>query len=38
MYVCLVGKPDGQKTLGIPMRSWKDNIKTGLKEVGSGTN
>ena len=30
----LVGKPDGQRPLGIPRRRWEDNIKMDLQEVG----
>jgi hypothetical protein len=29
----LVGKPEGNKPLGKPTRSWEDNIKLGLQEV-----
>jgi len=31
-YVCgvLVGKPDGERSLGRPMRRWENNIKKGL--------
>jgi len=32
----LVGKPEGKRPLGRPRRSWKDNIKMDLKEVGGG--
>jgi hypothetical protein len=28
----LVGKPDENKTHGIPRRRWEDNIKTDLKK------
>jgi hypothetical protein len=34
-YRVLVGKPEGKRQLGRPMCTWKDNIKTGLKEIGS---
>jgi hypothetical protein len=27
----LVGKPEGQRPLGIPRRRWEDNIKMDLK-------
>jgi hypothetical protein len=30
----LVGKPDGKRPLGIPRRSWVDNIKMDLREIG----
>jgi hypothetical protein len=29
-------KPEGRRPLGRPRRSWKDNIKTDLREVGWG--
>jgi hypothetical protein len=29
----LVGKPEGKRPLGRPMRRWEDNIKMNLKEV-----
>jgi hypothetical protein len=35
-YRVLVGKPEGRKPLGRPRRRWEDNIKTDLREVGSG--
>jgi hypothetical protein len=30
----LVGTPDGQRSLGIPIRRWEDNIKMNVQEVG----
>jgi hypothetical protein len=30
----LVGKPDGKRPLRRPRRSWEDNIKMDLQEVG----
>jgi hypothetical protein len=30
----LVGKPEGKRPLGRPSRSWEDNIKMVLQEVG----
>jgi hypothetical protein len=33
-YRALVGKPDGRRPLGRPRRSWEDNIKMDLREVG----
>jgi hypothetical protein len=30
----LVGKPEGKRPLGKPMRRWKDNIIIYLQEVG----
>ena len=32
----LVGKPDGKRKLGRPRRTWEDNIKMDLQEVGCG--
>jgi len=32
----LVGKPEGKRPLGIPIRRWEDNIKMDLQEVGGG--
>jgi len=34
VYGVLVGKPEGKRPLGRPRRSWKDNIKMALQEVG----
>jgi hypothetical protein len=30
----LVGKPEGERPLGRPDFSWKDNIRLCLKEIG----
>jgi hypothetical protein len=35
-YRILVGRPEGKKTLGRPRRTWEDNIKMDLQEVGWG--
>ena len=32
----LVGKPEGKRPLGRPIRRWEDNIKMDLQEVGGG--
>jgi len=32
MHICLVGKPERRKQLGIPMWRWKNNIKINLSE------
>ena len=32
----LVGKPEGKSSLGRPRRSWADNIKMDIQEVGGG--
>jgi len=36
VYRVLVGKSEGKRTLGRSRRSWKDNIKMDLQEVGCG--
>jgi hypothetical protein len=33
-YRILVGKPEGKRPLGRPIRKWVDNIKMDLREVG----
>jgi hypothetical protein len=33
-YWVLVGKPEGRRLLGRPMRRWEDNIKMNHREVG----
>jgi hypothetical protein len=35
-YRALVGKPEGRRPLGRLRRSWEDNIKMELREVGGG--
>jgi hypothetical protein len=35
-YRLLVGKPEGNKPLGIPRRRWLDNINLDLVDVGRG--
>jgi len=35
-YKFLVGKPGGKKPMGRPRRTWEDNIKMDLQEVGCG--
>jgi hypothetical protein len=35
-YRALVGKPEGRRPLGRPMRKWEDNIKMNLREFGWG--
>jgi hypothetical protein len=32
-YKMLIGKPVGNRPLGIPKRRWEDNIKMPLKEI-----
>ena len=32
----LVGKPEGNRPLGIPRHRWEDNIKMDLQEMGGG--
>ena len=34
MYGVLVGKPEGNRTLGRPRCRWEDNINMDLQEVG----
>jgi hypothetical protein len=35
-YRVLMGKPEGKRPLGRPKRSWENNIKIDLQEVGCG--
>jgi hypothetical protein len=35
-YRLLVGKPEGNRSLGRPRRRWVDNITMDLREVGCG--
>jgi hypothetical protein len=34
VYRVLVGRPEGKRPLGRPRRSWEDNIKMYLREIG----
>jgi hypothetical protein len=34
VYRLLVGKPEGKRSLGRPIRRWMDNIKMDLLEIG----
>ena len=36
VYRVLVEKPEGRRPLGRPRRSWEDNIKMDLQDVGWG--
>jgi hypothetical protein len=36
VYRILVGKSEGNRTLGRPKRRWEDNIKMYVQEVGCG--
>jgi hypothetical protein len=36
VYRVLVGRPEGKRPLGRPKRSWEDDIKMDLQEVGWG--
>ena len=36
VYRVLVGKPERKRPLGRPRRSWEDNIRMDLQEVGVG--
>jgi hypothetical protein len=33
-YWILMGKPEGRRQLGRPRRSWVNNIKMDLREIG----
>jgi len=35
-YRLLVGKPEGERSLGRPRHRWVDNIRMDLQEVGCG--
>jgi hypothetical protein len=35
VHSVLVGKPEGKRPLGKPRRSWEDNIKIDLQDVGA---
>jgi hypothetical protein len=34
LYKFLMGKPEGNKSLGTPMSRWEDNIKMDIEEIG----
>ena len=34
VYMVLVGKPEGKRSLGRPSRRWDNNIKLDLQKVG----
>jgi hypothetical protein len=34
VYRVLVGRPEGKRPEGRPRRSWEDNIKLDLREIG----
>ena len=36
-FKILSGKPEGKRSLGRPRRSWEDNIRMDLKEIGINT-
>jgi hypothetical protein len=36
VYRVLVGKTEGKRSLGRPIRRWEDNIKMDLQELGGG--
>jgi hypothetical protein len=36
VYRVLLGKPEGKRSLGIPMRRWEDNIKMDLRKWNWG--
>jgi hypothetical protein len=33
-YRVLVGRPEGKRPLGRPRRTWEDNIKMDLRDIG----
>jgi hypothetical protein len=37
VYRVLVGKPEGKSPLGRPRRTWEDNIRMDLQNVGCGS-
>jgi hypothetical protein len=37
LYKILVGKPEGKRPLGRPMRRWEDGIRMDLREIGLGS-
>jgi hypothetical protein len=36
VHKVLVGKQEGKRPLGRPIRRWEDNIKMDLQQVGGG--
>jgi hypothetical protein len=34
VYKVLVGRPENKRPLGRPRRTWEDNIKLDLREIG----
>jgi hypothetical protein len=36
IYMLLVGRPEGKRSLGRPRCRWVGNIKMGLEEIGWG--
>jgi hypothetical protein len=34
VYRVLVGRPEGKRPLARPRRSWEDNVKMELREIG----
>jgi hypothetical protein len=36
VYTVLVGKPEGERSLGRPRRRWEDGIRMDLREIGLG--
>ena len=37
VYIVLLGKPEGKRTLGRPRHIWMENIKMDLREVLCGS-
>jgi hypothetical protein len=36
IYKFLMGKPEGKRPLGRPMRRWEDGIRMDRREIGLG--
>jgi hypothetical protein len=36
VYKVLVGKPEGKRPLGRPMRRWENGVRVDLREIGLG--
>jgi hypothetical protein len=37
VYRVLMGKPEGKRSLGRPLRRWEDGIRMDLRETGLGS-
>jgi hypothetical protein len=36
VYKVLVGKPEGRRPFGRPVRRWEDEVRMDLREIGLG--